>query len=272
MITASRLKMLVMGLSAGLLFVASASYAAQYDYIPSNLKVAYTPAGGQKLSRSFQQQGQLEGEETVAVNTNTLNVSSATADAYGILNAQSTNGGSTTITTCSPASATCGLPIQVQSQVDVSNTLSGVLQLQGSVDSLSVTSSNGGTSYTVQDTLETDLTSSGASIPSSDAGTSYAAGTQFAVVNAPVTVNVNSKPETDQFNGKIVFGDVKPIEDQYGNVTGTRFAEVHLVGTITDSAGNSYKVNQFIGESDFNGVQPSQVNVSGFSVVLFDTP
>jgi hypothetical protein len=266
MITASRLKMLVMGLSAGLLFVASASYAAQYDYTPSNLKVAYTPANGQKLSRTFQQQGQLEGEETVAVNTNTLNVSSATTDAYGILNAQSTNGGSTTITTCSPASSTCGLPIQVQSGVNVSNTLSGVLELQGSVDSLSVSSSNGGTSYTIQDTLETDLTSTGVSIPSSDAGISYPAGTKFDVVNAPVTVNVGSTPETDHFNGKIVFGELK------ATAAGTRFVEVHLVGIITDSAGNSYKVDQFIGESDFNGVQPSQVNVSGFSVVLFDTP
>jgi hypothetical protein len=271
MITASRLKMLVIGLSAGLMFVASASYAAQYSYIPSNLKVAYTPSNGQKQSRDFQQQGQLQGEETVNSNTNTLNVSSASTDAYGILNAQSTNGGSTTITTCSPTSSTCGLPIQVQSQVNTSTTLSGVLSLQESVDSLSVSSTNGGAPYTIQDTLLTTLTSTGASIPASDAGTSYAAGTKFDITNAPVTVNVGSTPETDHFSGKVVFGELKPITDDFGNVTGTRFAEVHLVGTLTDSAGNKYKVDQFVGENDLTGVQPSQVNLN-YTITLFSTP
>lgn len=271
MITASRLKMLVMGLSAGLLFVASASYAAQYSYIPSNLKVAYTPSKGAKQSRVFQQQGKLEGEETVNSNTNTLNVSNAATDAYGILNTQSTSGGSTTVTTCATSSASCGLPIQVQSQVNTSNTLSGVLSLQESVDSLSVSDTAGGAPYTIQDTLLTTLTSTGASIPSSVEGTSYAAGTKFDITNAPVTVNVGSTPETDHFNGKVVFGEIKPITDDWGNVTGTRFAEVHLTGTLTDSAGNSYKVDQYVGENDLNGVQPSQVNLN-YTITLFSTP
>ena len=78
---ALRLKTLAIYMSASLLFVASASYASQFTYVPSSLKVTLSNSGGQTDSLSFQQGGKLEVAGTT---TNSTNVNIATTGAYGL--------------------------------------------------------------------------------------------------------------------------------------------------------------------------------------------
>ena len=249
--TVSRVKMLVLSMTAGLLFVATASNAAQFSYVPSNLKVALTPSQGQKQSQVFQQEGKLEAE---GLNTNTMNVSNASTGAYGLTTAETMDSSQTTVTSC----VSCGEPEQVVSVVSANTTLSGLLSLSNVTDILDVEAATGGVGpYVVEDTLFVSLQSTGASVPSGN----YAAGTKF-TVNAPVSINVGSTTETDNFVGKMVFGELKPIKNENGKVTGTRLAEIHLTGSVTDSAGNVYTIDQIIGENDLDGVKPNQVTLN----------
>lgn len=250
--TASRLKTLVLAVSTGLLFVASTSYAAQFTYTPSKLRVAFTTSQGQRLGQTFLQGGKLEAE---GPNTNTMNVSDASTGAYGITNAEQINGSSTTVTSCSTG---CGEPEEVISEVNTNSTVNGLIAVSGLVDDLALQASAGGVApYTLSDTVLVTLTSTGVSIPNGN----YNAGTKF-TVSAPVTIDVGSTPETDTFNGKLVLGELKPITDDYGIVTGTRLNEVHLTGTVVDSAGNTYKIDQVYGQNDLNGITPNQVTLS----------
>lgn len=246
---ASRIKTLVLSLSAGLLFVASASYAAQYTYIPSNLKIALRNSSGQQDSLSFQQGGKLEA---AAGNTNTFGSGLNTGDAYGLSFAAISNNSSTTLT-----SLTTGE--QVSSSADGYFLLNGLLSLNSVNDTLNLISGPGGVPpYTLQDSVSVSITGNGVSIPAGN----YNAGTKFAV-SGPVSVtNSKGTSETDTFSGKIVLGEVRGIRDEWGNLTGTRLIEIHVTGSVTDSTGETYKVDQLIGQNDLNGITPDQVTLN----------
>jgi hypothetical protein len=248
---ASRLKTLAMCMSAGLLFVASASYAAQFTYIPSNLKVTLSNSAGQTDSLSFQQGGKLEVAGTT---TNSTSINIATTGAYGLPYVALASNSSSTVT-----SSTAGtLPEQVNSSADTYFVLSGLVSLNNLADNLSLQSGAGGVPpYTLQDNVSVSISGNGVSIPT---GT-YQAGTKFAV-SGPVSVtNAAGKSETDTFTGKIELGQVRGIYDGWGNLVGTRLIEIRVVGTLTDSTGNTYKVDQIYGQNDLNGITPDQITL-----------
>jgi hypothetical protein len=73
--------------------------------------------------------------------------------------------------------------------------------------------------------------------------------------------NAAGKSETDTFTGKIELGQVRGIYDGWGNLVGTRLIEIRVVGTLTDSTGNTYKVDQIYGQNDLNGITPDQITL-----------
>jgi hypothetical protein len=245
--TASRLKLLSLSLSAGFAFAASASYAADYSYIPSNLSVKVTNTQGQVQSLSFQQGGKLV---STGQNTNNVLVDFADTGAFGLAEVAVIDTTDATLTTCS----SCGEPVQVGASVDQSAILNGAVTLNNYSNDLVVQGS--AAPYTVSDTVNVNIQATGVSIP---AGT-YSAGTVFKI-NTPVAVTVGSTSEQDNFVGKIVLGKLEPIYN------GTRVIEVKVTGTITDSAGNVYKIDHNFGETNLNGVLPSQVTSFQYSLV-----
>ena len=247
----SRLKKLAMCMSAGLLFVASASYAAQFTYIPSGVKVNFSNASGQSDSLSFQQGGKLETS-----GNNTYNYQGGFTDsgAFGIAFAVATDTSSSTVT-----SNTAGvLPEQVNSGANAYYLLNGLLTVSNVTDLQNLQSGAGGVPpYSLSDSISVSITGNGVSIPSG----SYNAGTKFAV-SGPVSVTTaTGANETDTFTGKIVLGEVRGIRDGWGNLTGTRFIAIRVTGTVTDSTGATYKVDQVIGQNDLNGITPDQVTL-----------
>jgi len=245
--TASRLKKLVLSMSVGLFFVASASYAAQYTYTPTDLKVTFTTSAGQQDSLSFQQGGQLQA---ATGNSNAFSGGFNTADAYGLTYADLTDTASTTLTSTSTGSVL----EQLSSNANGYYLLNGLLSLANYNDALSVQL---GANYGVTDSVSATVTGNGVSIPT---GT-YGAGTKFSV-SAPVSVKVGSATENDVFTGKMVLGELRPIKDSWGNLTGTRLIEVRVTGTLTDSAGDTYKIDQVYGQNDLSGVTPDQVSLN----------
>lgn len=247
--TASRSKKLALCASAGLLFAASASYAAQYTYIPTQLKITLSNSAGQQDSLAFQQGGKLEAG---VGNTNTFSGGFNTADAYGLAYAALSDSPSTTLTTTTTSE-------QVSSNANGYYLLNGLLSMTNVGDTLNLLSGAGGVPpYTVQDAVTASVSGSGVSIPAGN----YQAGTKFAV-SGPVSVTtVAGKTESDTFTGKIVLGELRGLRDSWGNLTGTRLIELHITGTLTDSAGETYKIDQVIGQNDLNGITPDQVTLN----------
>lgn len=241
----SRLKKLAMCMSAGLLFVASASYAAQFTYIPSSVKVNFSNASGQADSLSFQQGGKLE---TSGSNTYNFQGGFTDSGAFGLSFAVATDTSSSTVT-----SNTAGvLPEQVNSGANAYYLLNGLVTVSNATD---VQTLQSGAGYSLSDAFSASITGNGVSIPSGN----YKAGTKFAV-SGPVSVTTAAgKSETDTFTGKIVLGEVHGIRDAWGNLTGTRFIAIRITGSLTDSAGETYKVDQAIGQNDLNGITPDQL-------------
>lgn len=241
----SRLKKLAICMSAGLLFVASASYAAPYTYVPSSLKVSFSNTSGQSDSLSFQQGGKVQA---AAGNTNTFSGGFNTADAFGLSFAALAVNPSTTLT----SSSTGTVREQLNSSADGYFLLNGLLSLNSYSDTLSVQS---GAKYALTDSVSVSMTGNGVSIPSGN----YSAGTKFAL-SGPVSVTTTAgTKETDTFTGKIVLGELRGLRDGWGNLTGTRLIEIHVTGTLTDTAGETYKIDQVFGQNDLDGITPDQV-------------
>jgi len=246
--TVSRTKKLALCMSFGLLFVASASYAAQYTYIPSSVKVDFTNTANQKDSLVFQQGGKLE---TSGINTYNFNSGFSNSNAFGLSQAVITDTPSTTVT-----SDTQGvLPEQVNSNANAYYLLDGLLTVTNPTD---VENLQSGAGYTLTDAMSVSITGTGVSIPSG----SYKAGTKFAVTGPVSVTTVAGTTETDTFNGKIVLGEVRGLRDAWGNLTGTRFNAIHITGSLTDSAGETYKVDQVVGQNDMNGITPDQLTLN----------
>jgi hypothetical protein len=245
---ASRLKLLALAVSIGFASVATAAQAADYSYIPSNLSVTMTSAQGQKQNLSFQQGGKLA---SIGSNTNNLLVDFADTGAFGLSEVAVIDTTDATVTTC----ASCGEPVEVNASVNQSAILNGTVTLNNYSNDLVVTASAGDKApYTVSDTVNVNVVATGVSIPT---GT-YSAGTKFDI-STPVSVTVGSATESDNFVGKIVLGQLKPIYGWNGQVSGTRVIEMKVVGKITDSAGNVYAIDHNFGETNLNGILPSQV-------------
>ncbi|RDS81713.1 hypothetical protein DWU98_10875 [Dyella monticola] len=244
----SRTKKLALCMSFGLLFVASASYAAQYTYIPSNVKVDFSNTSGQKDSLVFQQGGKLE---TSGINTYNFSGGFNDSNAFGLSDAVITDTASTTVT-----SDTQGvLPEQVNSNANAYYLLNGLLTVANPTD---VQNLQSGAGYTLTDAISVSISGSGVSIPSGN----YKAGTKFAVTGPVSVTTVAGTTETDTFTGKIVLGEVRGIRDAWGNLTGTRMNAIHITGSLTDSAGETYKIDQVVGQNDLNGITPDQLTLN----------
>lgn len=248
----SRYKKLALGSSAALLFVATASHAAQFTYIPSNVKVNFSNTSGQSDSLLFQQGGKLE---TSGTNNYNFQGGFNSSGAFGLPSAVLTDTSSSTVT-----SSTSGvLPEQVNSGANAYYLLNGLVNVENVTDVQTLQSGAGGVPpYTLSDAISVSITGTGVSIPSGN----YKPGTKFAVSGPVSLTTVAGTSETDTFTGKIVLGEVHGIADGWGNLTGTRFVAVHIVGSLTDSAGETYEVNQTIGQNDLNGITPDQVTLN----------
>jgi hypothetical protein len=235
-----------------LLFVASASYAAQYTYIPSNVKINLSNASGQHDSLTFQQGGKLETS-----GNNTYNYQGGFTDsgAFGLSFAVATDTSSTTVT----SNTTGVLPEQVNSGANAYYLLNGLLTVSNVTDAQTLHSGAGGVPpYTLSDAMSVSITGSGVSIPSG----SYKAGTKFAVSGPVAITTATGTNETDTFTGKIVLGETRGIRDSWGNLTGTRVVAIRVTGSVTDSTGTTYKVDQAIGQNDLNGITPDQLTLN----------
>ncbi|GLQ45885.1 hypothetical protein GCM10007862_09360 [Dyella lipolytica] len=255
---ASRLKLLALGISTGLVFVASASYAStsinlDSVYVPNDLSVTQTSAAGVKQTLSYMQGAKLESQGS---NTNNELVQLASSGAFGLADAAVIVNTDSTLTTCTNG---CGEPVQIQSSMDNNYVLNGLVTMNNVVDQVSVqASANGQGPYVFNDNLSLNIQVNGVNIP---VGTYNAASAPIKLTNVPVSVIVGSTTETDMFNGKITFGKLTSIWSN-GQISGTQFTEVNVNGTVTDSAGNVYSIDEDFGETTLNGIPSNQVTTN----------
>jgi hypothetical protein len=247
---ASCLKMLALGMSCSLLFVASVSHAAQYIYAATDVNATIHTHTGQHDEVEIQQGSK---QELSGNNINDFLGNAASADIFNIpggayaKTSEALVVSNTTGTTLEQINASAD---QYQLMSLVSITSYGEAQDFG-------TSSAYKTPFVLSVFAVGTITINGVAIPAG----SLNFGEKFDVTG-PVPVTLPSGTETDTFNGKLVMGEVHALRDRWGNIEGTRFAVIHIYGKLTDSAGNTYDVDQNIGQNDIKGVRPDQISVA----------
>jgi hypothetical protein len=247
---ASRFKMLALAMPASLLFVASASEAAQFAYSATDVNATIHTRAGQYDETEIQQGTR---QEVSGNDSNDFVGNAAIADIFNIPGGDyTTNNGALVM-----SYATGAAMEQIDASADRYQLMSLVSVTNYGEAQGFATTSVYPTPYVLAIVAAGTITINGVAIPAG----SLNFGQKFDVVG-PVPVTLPSGTETDTFTGKLVMGEIHALRDRWENICGSRFAVIHIYGKVTDSAGNTYDVDQNIGQNDIKGVMPDKISIN----------